>query len=144
MPIFFFCVFGVVPYGERRNYINKISPKSRDNPVKLLFMCFFSSFVFSLPIQTPKPSEEAFTKVIWKQFLERDSKVTPKVTTIDPKSFVIQNQTIGQNLCNFVIIANMALKTLNMLGFAEKEQQKQYLNSETHVSHNKSGEGIDL
>ena len=35
--------------GEKK-HINKVSPpKSRDNPVKILFTCFFL-YVFSLPI----------------------------------------------------------------------------------------------
>ena len=36
------CFFGVIPYGEKK-HINKNPPppKSRDNPLKILFTCFF-------------------------------------------------------------------------------------------------------
>ena len=36
--------FRVIPYGGEKKHINKIPPpppKSRDNPVKIMFMCFF-------------------------------------------------------------------------------------------------------
>ena len=42
--------FRVIPYGGEKKHINKIPPKFRDNPVKILFMCFVLYVFFSLPI----------------------------------------------------------------------------------------------
>ena len=44
----FMCFFGSFLMGEKK-HINKIPPKSRDNPVKILFMCFFLYVCFSFP-----------------------------------------------------------------------------------------------
>ena len=43
-----YAFFRVIPYG-REKHINKIPPKSRDNPVKFLFTCFFSLCVCFAP-----------------------------------------------------------------------------------------------
>ena len=46
----FLCVFFGSFLVGRKEHINKIHPKSRNNPRKILFMCFFFMCFFSLPI----------------------------------------------------------------------------------------------
>ena len=44
--ILLMCFFRVIPYGGEKTHINKIPPKSRDNPMKMLFTFFFFLCVF--------------------------------------------------------------------------------------------------
>ena len=46
--VYVFFLFGPSPMGEKK-HINKIPPKSRDNPAKIMFTCFFLYVFFFAP-----------------------------------------------------------------------------------------------
>ena len=67
--ILFMCFFRLIPCGGEKKHINKIPPKKiRNNPVKIVFTCFFLYvFFFLLPKVTKKPDSAA--RVSFQYFL---------------------------------------------------------------------------
>ena len=47
--LFYVFFFRVIPYGREKTHKQNSPQKSRDNPVKILFTCFFSLCVFFAP-----------------------------------------------------------------------------------------------
>ena len=53
----FMCFFRVIPYGGEKTHKQSPPPKSRDNPVKILFTCFFLCVFFRSQIMSSCVSE---------------------------------------------------------------------------------------